>query len=85
MPAATNRSTGKPVPQHGDRTALELQSIAAKEAEDAKLAAQTRALEQELAGAAKEPAALPAPPEPASIEVIVGAEFTGRLVVRIAD
>ena len=40
---ASNRATSKPVSQHGDRTAVEAQALAAKKAEDAKLAAQTRA------------------------------------------
>lgn len=35
MPAATNRASGKPVPQHGDQTAVEAQALEQKKLADA--------------------------------------------------
>jgi hypothetical protein len=35
MPAAMNRATGKPVPQHGDQTAVQAQAAEARALEDA--------------------------------------------------
>ena len=51
-------------------------------------AAQVKALNEELAGVAQAGALPPAPaPEPAraSIEIVVGDAFTGRLTVRVSD
>jgi len=49
MPAATNRSTGRPVPQKGDQTAVQAQALEAKKAEDAAQAQAEAVAEAEVA------------------------------------